>query len=245
MGKPTIIDEPYKIAAGIDDAGDNSYRGLRIHALPGLHEHVAEKIAEHVPRNARILDLACGSGAMCARLADMGYELTAADCVTENFRLHGHVAFEAVDLNSNFESAIEGKFDCVLAIEIIEHLENPRSFLRSVLRKCRKDAVVVITTPNIANPVSKAMFSRFGTFQWFSDDDYQREGHINPISPWLMEKILAEQDIHIIHKGSFGDPYYAVRNWWRMKWMARFIDLVSTEARAHKNEVLVVIGKAK
>jgi len=60
------------------------------------------------------------------------------------------VPFIQADLNEPF--AFGRRFDCIVASEIIEHLENPRHFLR----ECAKVAdVVVITSPNTDSPASK------------------------------------------------------------------------------------------
>jgi len=52
------------------------------------------------------------------------------------------------DVEQLDELAMDQKFDVVIAGDIIEHLSNPGRMLDGILRFCRGDTRVVITTPN-------------------------------------------------------------------------------------------------
>src|SRR5438034_11562082 len=99
---------------------------------PGTHEAAAVLVTRHVTKDARVLDLASGTGAFLARLRDLGYaNLDAVELNVEGFRLQG-VTPRPVDLNSAFTQVLPRDFNLVTAIEIIEHLDCPRQFLRNV-----------------------------------------------------------------------------------------------------------------
>jgi hypothetical protein len=68
----TVLVEKYREAAVDPTTYANSYKGLKIHALPGLHEFTAARAAPYLKAGDRVLDLAAGSGAMSLRLSDMG-----------------------------------------------------------------------------------------------------------------------------------------------------------------------------
>lgn len=46
-----------------------------------------------------------------------------------------------------------GEFNNILAGEIIEHLENPSYFVRECHRVLKKDGVLIMTTPNVYDPI--------------------------------------------------------------------------------------------
>lgn len=124
----------YMASANVEHVGENSYSGLRIHGLPGLHAYIADILSKHVPVPASVLELGAGSGALSMRMADMGYTVTATDAVLENFRPHDHIDFLQVDLDDKFSENFPEQFDVVVAVEIIEHLENPMHVFREVSR---------------------------------------------------------------------------------------------------------------
>ena len=231
--RPTVIDQPYRDAARETAAADGieDYAGLRIHARKGLHEAVAGHIVAHLPKGSAVLDVGAGSGAFSHRLLDLGYRPTAVDYVAENFALHGTVDFVQADLNADFAATVGRRHDAAVAIEIVEHLENPRFFLRQLHALLRPGGVVVLTTPNIDNPVSQALFVTFGFFPWFDDEDYQREGHLTPLSPGQCRKMFAVAGFELTTETSFGDPFLPVAGWRRISWLARCLALLPKPAR--------------
>ena len=194
MTKPIIITETYANEAKNKDTIESGYgyKGLHIHALPGLHEFIGELAKKLIPQAARILDIAAGTGAMTLRLQDMGYNLTSCDYVKDNFRLHNSVEFYEIDLNTHFSTEIPHDFEGIVAVEIIEHLENPRNFLRETFLKLSPGGSLILTTPNLDNPVSIAYFIRLGWFQWFSENDYKNSGHITLIPQFNLLRCLKE-----------------------------------------------------
>src|SRR4051812_2324371 len=92
------------------------YQGRLMRCAPGTHESAAQLIARHVPRDARVLDLAPGTGAFLARLRDLGYtNLDAVELNIEGFRVDG-VTPRPVDLNANFADALPHELNLVTAI---------------------------------------------------------------------------------------------------------------------------------
>lgn len=224
-------------------AGYQTYKGLRIHALPGLHEFIETKFSSIATPPASVLELGAGSGALSFRCLERGFQVVAVDLVPENFQLHDLIEFVECDLNDDFSTRIARRFDVILAIEIVEHLENPRHFLREVRLLLKSPGFVLLTTPNIENPLSKAMFVRDGLFQWFTDRNYRSEGHITPISRWYLNKALNEADLHLIEITSYGNVLNSIRGWWRMKLLAWLIKKLSHHEC--NGEILCIIASTK
>jgi 2-polyprenyl-3-methyl-5-hydroxy-6-metoxy-1,4-benzoquinol methylase len=244
--KTTILVDQYAGAASIKDVTGYNYKGLYIHAAPGLHEFVGERVAQFHARGEKVLDLGAGSGAMSLRLKDMGLEVTAADYVAENFRIAEEVPFIRLDLNADFSDDLQERFDGVVAVEIVEHLENPRHFLRQCWRVLKPGGRLVLTTPNVDNPVSKALFVRTGNFLWFADRDYRRDGHITPLMQRQLERCARELGFEQLYSGSYGDPFRHVTTWRNMRWLARMISWVSAPEQAGAGEIFAAIwGKPK
>jgi 2-polyprenyl-3-methyl-5-hydroxy-6-metoxy-1,4-benzoquinol methylase len=240
---PVVRVERFREAATAAHVSGNAYMGLRIHALPGLHEFVVEKSRDYLPKGALVLDVGAGSGALGARLSDTGLAVNAVDIVSENFRLENSIPFFQADLNGNFADVIEKEFDGLFAVEIIEHLENPWHFLRQCSKLIKPGGYLVLTTPNISNPLSLAIFLRTGTFHWFSDHDYSSYGHLTPLSHIQLRRTAVQSGFEVAWAGSFGDPFDNNRP--KMRALARLCNLVSTPPQALRNEILVMVLRNK
>src|SRR5262245_60062333 len=89
----------------------------------------------------RALDLGAGRGELSTSLAIRGYDVTAVERYPQQFQ--AKVPLVDADLNEPFPFAA-ATFDTVMAIEILEHLENPRRFLRELSRVLRPGGTAIV-----------------------------------------------------------------------------------------------------
>ena len=237
----TVLVDRYQKAA-TTTANANSYKGHAIHALPGLHDFLAEKVIAHCEAGSSMLDLAAGSGAMSLRLQDLGFKVTATDYVTENFKLDS-VPFIQADLNGNFSAAYPMQFDAIMASEIIEHLENPRHFAREICKLLKPGGRLILSTPNVENAGAKASFIRSGHFLWFNEKDYEGQGHITPLTQWQLKKSFAEAGLQFLWKGSFGEGASQLSGSPRLRLMAGLVKLLASIDPLLGHEIFVAVLK--
>ena len=237
---PTVLVDHYRQAAGAASS-TTSYRGLPIHALPGLHEFAFEQLRRHCAAGASVLELAAGSGVMSQRLADAGYAVTATDYVPENFRLHASIPFFMSDLNQDFADGREDSLDVVCALEIIEHLENPRHFARQCSRLLKKGGKIVLSTPNVDSAASVVRLMRDGCFQWFAEPDYARDGHITPLTQWQIDKSFSEAGLRFLWRGSFGDPFGLLQGSPRLRLLGKLVHRLMPRDESLKQQIFVAV----
>ncbi len=83
----------------------------------------------------------------------------------------------------------KGRYDLVVSMETIEHLENPWTFLRGLKELVKPEGYLVLSTPNIESPWSKFCFFLRDKFLMFMEGDLSY-GHINPLTSFELETIV-------------------------------------------------------
>jgi len=139
-----------------------------------------------LPGPGRVLNAGAGRGGMSLLLDRRGYQVTSIDLRPENFQAE-RMSCLAADLNDPLAFG-DGEFDLVLAVEVMEHLENPWGFLRESLRVLRENGCFVFTTPNVSSLLSRLVFLCEGTFPYFRDESFAGCHHVTPIFPWSVER---------------------------------------------------------
>jgi len=163
-----------------------------------LHELCMDQIkALNLPNDARVLDLGAGEGAFTQRLLDAGgLHVNAAEMEPGRFRLN--VPCQTIDLNQDFHHKWDQKFDLVVAIEILEHLHDPRHFIRNCLQTLTPNGYLLLTSPNTESWLSRIRFLRDGHFLWFDETDYDFYGHLTPIFSWQIRQICRELNAQLV-----------------------------------------------
>ena len=119
----------------------------------------------------RLLDVGCGTGALWGHVSDQFAEYAGADAVRYDAFPAGH-AFHTVDADGGRVPLPDGFADVVAAVEVIEHLENPRQFARELTRLARPGGWLVVTTPNQLSLLSKLTLALFNEFNAFRSGSY-------------------------------------------------------------------------
>ena len=164
------------------------------------HEKVFDLVRRHVDRPSRIVDLGAGQGAFSEMLAGLGHDVLAVDSDPDNWRVPG-IEVRNIDLDTEFAGAVgDGAFDAAVAIEILEHVENPFSFVRQCARILKDDGILFLTTPNVEAVNSRLIFLYTGRLKHFSAWETVRPAHITPIFRWKLQMILDEAGFELIEE---------------------------------------------
>jgi 2-polyprenyl-6-hydroxyphenyl methylase/3-demethylubiquinone-9 3-methyltransferase len=99
----------------------------------------------------RAADVGCGAGLLAEPLARLGAEVTAVDAAPETIeaaRAHALGQGLAIDYRVGSVEALEGKYDLVTALEVVEHVADVRGFVAGLAGALAEDGLLILSTPN-------------------------------------------------------------------------------------------------
>lgn len=178
------------------------HNNIPMFCASGVHEKIFSALVDSgKSKDSKIIVLGSGAGAFERRLLDNGFSnIVSVDFITSNF-LVDEIKITEIDLNNDFSDI--GKFDIVIAIEVIEHIENQFNFIRCVKNIMNDNAIFYLSTPNIENTFSRIRYFLLGDIYWFGKSELTGTGHISPIFKHILEFNLSKNDLEI--KKYFGN----------------------------------------
>ena len=155
-----------------------------------IKENIIEtfKIHEKVKplKNIKILDVGCGGGLLSEPMSRLGAEVTAIDASNKNInvaKLHAKTS----NLNINYictspeKLKFENKFDVILNMEIVEHVEDVSFFLKSCSNLLKKNGIMFVATLN--KTLKSYVFAIVGAeyiLRWLPIGTHEWEKFIKP-----------------------------------------------------------------
>ena len=104
-------------------------------------------------KNIKILDIGCGGGLLSEPMCRLGAEVTAIDASKKNIgvaKLHSKKNNLKIDYICTSPEKLKpkNKFDVILNMEIVEHVEDVNFFLTSCSRLLKKNGIMFVATLN-------------------------------------------------------------------------------------------------
>lgn len=136
---------------------------------------------ERVPTGARVLDVGSGLGYLTAALRRGGLDAWGLEVSPEAVEAARRTFGEFFYLEEGPDRSppqLEGSFDVVLLLEIVEHVADPSRLIERALSMMRPNGRLILTTPN------RSYFSSSETWQtdpppihlwWFTEESIRRQ----------------------------------------------------------------------
>ena len=137
-------------------------------------------------KNIKILDVGCGGGLLSEPMSRLGAEVTAIDASNKNInvaKLHAKTS----NLNINYictspeKLKFKDKFDVILNMEIVEHVEDVSFFLKSCSNLLKKNGIMFVATLN--KTLKSYVFAIVGAeyiLRWLPIGTHEWEKFIKP-----------------------------------------------------------------
>jgi 2-polyprenyl-6-hydroxyphenyl methylase / 3-demethylubiquinone-9 3-methyltransferase len=192
---------------------------------PVRQEYLVNKISQHFSLNIdkdfsfsklNLLDVGCGGGLLCEPFARLGAEVTGIDASKTNIEV-AKIHAQKTNLNINYlnkmpEEIIGKKYDVILCMEVIEHVDNVDLFVESCAKLLNKNGLIFFSTIN-RNPKSY-LFAILGAeyvLRWLPIGTHDWKKFLKP------EEIINHVSPHfLIHKETKGVTFNPIFNKWKL-----------------------------
>ena len=175
MTETSIVpDEVRQFAARAGDWWDPIGSEAMLHKLnPVRLKYIRDQIDQHwqgdecsrTPLDGKTaLDVGCGAGLLAEPLVRLGARVTGIDASPEVIvvaRAHAAAGGLEIDYRAGDVQELDGQFDLVTSLEVIEHVADPALFLRALASRLAPNGLLILSTP-AATGWSKLMMITLG-----------------------------------------------------------------------------------
>jgi 2-polyprenyl-6-hydroxyphenyl methylase/3-demethylubiquinone-9 3-methyltransferase len=162
MGKTSIVDREAAHFGGLAaDWWDPNGSSAMLHKInPVRLAYIRDMIDMHWQADEHgfrplegksALDVGCGAGLLAEPLARLGAKVTAVDAASECIAVaKEHAAGQGlgIDYRATGVEGVDGKFDLVTAMEVVEHVADPQDFIHALARRLAPAGLMILSTPN-------------------------------------------------------------------------------------------------
>ena len=147
-----------------------------------------------------ILDIGCGGGLLSEPMTRLGAKVTGIDASYKNIQI-AKLHAKKSKLNINYlcsspeKMKIKKKFDVILNMEIIEHVEDINFFIKSCSKLLKKDGLMFVATLN--KTFKSYVFAIIGAeyvLRWLPIGTHDWEKFVKPDD---LKKILSENNLKL------------------------------------------------
>ena len=151
-------------------------------------------------KGVNILDIGCGGGLLSEPMCRLGASVTGIDASIKNINIAKlHAKKDNLKINylcsSPEKLKIKKKFDVILNMEIIEHVEDIQFFLNSCSKLLKKNGVMFVATIN--KTLKSYIFAIVGAeyvLRWLPIGTHEWEKFVNPKD---LENILKKNNLSL------------------------------------------------
>lgn len=161
MMSSIAADEVRQFAAQARDWWDPDGSEAMLHKLnPVRLKYIRDQLDQHwqwdecnrTPLDGKTaLDVGCGAGLLAEPLARLGARVSGLDASPELIavaREHAAAQGLEIDYRSGELERLEGQFDLITCMEVIEHVVEPAAFVKALARRLAPGGLLILSTPN-------------------------------------------------------------------------------------------------
>ena len=172
----------------------------KLSQLSTIEEKQSLKVFQGDIKKLKILDVGCGGGIICEPLARLGAKVTGIDFAPNNIsaaKIHSKKNKLKINYlcSSPEKLKIQKKFDVILNMEIVEHVEDINFFINSCSKLLRKNGLMIVATLN--KTLKSYLFAIIGAeyvLRWLPIGTHDWEKFVKPED---LKKILNKNNLKL------------------------------------------------
>jgi 2-polyprenyl-3-methyl-5-hydroxy-6-metoxy-1,4-benzoquinol methylase len=161
-----------------------------------------------------VLDVGCGNGGACMFAAGQGAEVIAVDILPDAIENVGRRlansnarAYRAIVSDANPLPLDDNTASCVMAMEVLEHVDDPAQFLSELVRVGKPDSRYLITVPD---PTSENVQKRIAAPTY-----WQKPNHVRIFGREELDQTVSDAGL-VIESHGYRSFFWAM--WWILFW---------------------------
>ena len=184
---------------------DESYFNTWLERLPLEKMFNEDKInlINSIKTSGKLLEIGCGRGILLNELKK-DYSIQGTDISTSAIKEASKLLKKYLLKVSNIENSnIRGKYEIILAFDVLEHLKNPEKAIVKIKKALNKEGVFIFSVPNNYGLFGKLMTSFFNYTDKTHISTYKRETWIKIMRDYGFKVEIYNQHLFGISKFDF------------------------------------------
>lgn len=191
-----------------------------LHKLnPARIQYLKDQITAHYGsiKGLSVLDIGCGGGLVCEPLARLGADVTGIDGDAQAIKVaKDHAQGNKLNINYLVGDAYnlikdKKRFDVVLGLEIIEHVDDPDIFIDTMTKLVKPNGLIILSTLNrTAKSYALGIIMAEYVLRWVPQGTHSWQKFLKPseLNRMLQRRNWRAQNVMGLHYNPFGDEFH-------------------------------------
>ena len=145
-------------------------------------------ILENADKCSKVLEIGCGYGFLVNELKTAGYTVDGIEISDSRREIAKEICqkniFNINLMEDNIPNNMRQKYDAILLFQVLEHIINPKIFLKNIKELLSSDGIVIIEVPNLNDHLLK-LCNQYNQFFW-------QRAHLSYFSPLILKSLFKE-----------------------------------------------------
>jgi len=144
-------------------------------------------IRKLIPKECKILEIGSGDGFFLEKMYDYGYNITGIEISKQRRERSKKITKARIFDKDVSEIKNLGKFDLVVLFHVLEHIHEPKIFLKNISKLLNSKGKIIVEVPN------------YNDFQIRTNNSYKnwqfQRAHIHYFTPKILKRIFRESGL--------------------------------------------------